>query len=195
MKYKFPREFYIPKGATETAYPEADMVVYTGEFGGKAFAMGFGGKRSKYDFYYTYSSAERRDEAVAKYVAGGVASMKAKAERKAEKNAKMSKPQPYKVGDLLYTSWGYDQTNVDFYEVVGLFGKRGVVIKAIAGEHVEATGPVSEKIKPAPGKFLDEERYPPIRSIVGPDGHVKARYGYYASPISADRAVHHSWGH
>ena len=25
-----------------------------------------------------------------------------------------------KVGDIFYTSWGYDQTNVDYYEVVGL---------------------------------------------------------------------------
>lgn len=24
----------------------------------------------------------------------------------------------FKVGDLLYSAWGYDQTNVDFYEVV-----------------------------------------------------------------------------
>lgn len=25
-----------------------------------------------------------------------------------------------KVGDFFYTSWGYDQTNVDFYKVVGM---------------------------------------------------------------------------
>lgn len=24
----------------------------------------------------------------------------------------------YKVGDILYSSWGYDQTNINFYEVV-----------------------------------------------------------------------------
>ena len=27
------------------------------------------------------------------------------------------------IGDIVYSSWGYDQTNVDFYEVVGKQGK------------------------------------------------------------------------
>jgi hypothetical protein len=29
-----------------------------------------------------------------------------------------------KVGDFFVSSWGYDQTNVDFYKVVGLTAKR-----------------------------------------------------------------------
>ena len=29
-------------------------------------------------------------------------------------------PATVKVGDFFYSSWGYDQTNVDFYKVVGL---------------------------------------------------------------------------
>ena len=27
------------------------------------------------------------------------------------------------IGDIVFSSWGYDQTNVDFYEVVGKQGK------------------------------------------------------------------------
>jgi hypothetical protein len=30
---------------------------------------------------------------------------------------------PYKEGDIFYTSWGYDQTNVDFYQVTEVKGK------------------------------------------------------------------------
>lgn len=26
--------------------------------------------------------------------------------------------EPLKVGDILYSSWGYDQTNIDFYKVI-----------------------------------------------------------------------------
>jgi len=40
-----------------------------------------------------------------------------------------------KVGDILYASWGYDQTNIDFYQVVEVKGKR-VRIKSIAGHLV-----------------------------------------------------------
>ncbi len=33
------------------------------------------------------------------------------------------------VGDIFYTSWGYDQTNIDFYQVVALRGKHTVVVR------------------------------------------------------------------
>lgn len=26
--------------------------------------------------------------------------------------------EPLKVGDIFYSSWGYDQTNIDFYKVL-----------------------------------------------------------------------------
>lgn len=35
-----------------------------------------------------------------------------------------------KIGDILYASWGYDQTNVDFYEVVGIT-KSGASVKVV----------------------------------------------------------------
>lgn len=39
-----------------------------------------------------------------------------------------------KVGDVFYASWGYEQTNIDFFEVVALKGKTQVVIKEVALE-------------------------------------------------------------
>ena len=36
-----------------------------------------------------------------------------------------------KTGDILYTSWGYDQTNIDFYQVVEVVGKASVRIRGI----------------------------------------------------------------
>lgn len=33
------------------------------------------------------------------------------------------------IGDIFYTSWGYDQTNIDFYQVVALRGKHTVVVR------------------------------------------------------------------
>jgi len=40
---------------------------------------------------------------------------------------------PLKVGDVLEASWGYDQTNVDFFQVVALRGKTQCVIREICG--------------------------------------------------------------
>lgn len=39
-----------------------------------------------------------------------------------------------RVGDIYVVSCGYEQTNVDFYEVVALKGKKTVVVREIAGE-------------------------------------------------------------
>lgn len=36
-----------------------------------------------------------------------------------------------KVGDIFYMSWGYEQTNVDFFQVVALKGKTQVIIKEV----------------------------------------------------------------
>ena len=39
-----------------------------------------------------------------------------------------------RVGDIFCASWGYEQTNVNFYEVVALKGKKTAVVREIAGE-------------------------------------------------------------
>lgn len=35
------------------------------------------------------------------------------------------------IGDIYYTEWGYDQTNVDFYQVVQLKGKHTAVLRQL----------------------------------------------------------------
>ena len=36
-----------------------------------------------------------------------------------------------KVGDLFYSSWGYEQTNVDFFQVVALVGESSVRVREV----------------------------------------------------------------
>lgn len=59
---------------------------------------------------------------------------------------------PYALGDVLVSSWGYEQTNIDFYQVVG-FTKSGKSVRLIAieSEQVEVTGFMTEKVRPCPG--------------------------------------------
>lgn len=35
------------------------------------------------------------------------------------------------VGDIFYISWGYDQTNIDFFQVVKVSGKHTITLKAL----------------------------------------------------------------
>jgi hypothetical protein len=63
-----------------------------------------------------------------------------------------------KVGDIFSASWGYDQTNVDFYEVVRLTGA-SVVVRKIASRDVGggAAAQWSGKAVPVPGQYTGEE--------------------------------------
>lgn len=49
------------------------------------------------------------------------------------------------VGDIFYSSWGYEQTNVDFFQVIALKGTTQVIIREVnlAIEKEEATSSMS----------------------------------------------------
>lgn len=53
-----------------------------------------------------------------------------KPEKKAAPKAKANK-YGVKVGDLFYASWGYEQTNVDFFQVVALVGESSVRVREV----------------------------------------------------------------
>lgn len=59
------------------------------------------------------------------------------------------------VGDIFTSSWGYDQTNVDFYEVVRTTPK-SVEIRAIGTRVAQVDSVGNERVEPAPGKFTGE---------------------------------------
>lgn len=74
-----------------------------------------------------------------------------------------------KVGDILSSSWGYDQTNVDFYKVVGLTAKSVKIVK-VGQSIVEQTGWASENVVADPDIVLSEpvtRRFNPARDGYG----------------------------
>ena len=52
-----------------------------------------------------------------------------------------------KVGDILYSSWGYDQTNIEFFKVVKV-SKFSVWIQEIGKEVVKVTGWAHQNVVP-----------------------------------------------
>lgn len=73
----------------------------------------------------------------------------------------------FKVGDILYSSWGYDQTNIDFYEVTAV-GSKSIKIREIEQRVASAT-PGSDMVVPVPGHFKGSE----MLKIVSPRGTVR----------------------
>lgn len=63
-----------------------------------------------------------------------------------------------KVGDISYTSWGYEQTNVNFYQVIRVTAKRATVRK-IKSKIVEQNNMLGGKKLPIKDEFVNEDRY------------------------------------
>jgi hypothetical protein len=88
------------------------------------------------------------------------------------------------VGDILVSSWGYDQTNVDFYEVAAKSGSMATFYK-IDKRVVGGRGEPSEKVVPVPGAW----KGPPLRKKVKPGwrpGTVAIRLTSYSSAYTWD---------
>lgn len=66
------------------------------------------------------------------------------------------------VGDILYSSWGYDQTNIDFYEVRKVTGSM-VVLQQLEDKIVRNDG-YMHYVVPVPGRYKGV----PLRRKFGP---------------------------
>ena len=75
----------------------------------------------------------------------------------------------FQIGSILYASWGYDQTNIDFYEVTKLIGRTTLELREIGQEFISDGSGLSGKTKPIPGNFIGQ----PFRKRVGIHGLVK----------------------
>jgi len=71
------------------------------------------------------------------------------------------------VGTILYTSWGYDQTNVEFFEVIATT-KAMVVLQKI-GTNYSSTGDMTGTVTPNRTSRFEE----PIRRKVSKCGTVR----------------------
>ncbi len=140
------RQSFIPKGSNVSKITLKDglAVVYLYSHNGAGcYAMAFRGSAGKPEFHHSYRSDAERRAHVAAFLKGVLDSQTRKATAKAEKAAWIN---PLKVGEILYTSWGYDQTNTEFYVVTRVSGKR-VWIREIAADY-EQTGFMSGKSWP-----------------------------------------------
>lgn len=113
----------------------------------------------------------------------------------AKRSARAAFVNPYKVGDILHGSWGYDQTNCDFFQVLEV-RPHALKIHKIGGNLVASTGPDSADVVPVKDAFL--ERHQPVWVTI----QIDPRYGHsipspeYGSLSKWDgRPCYSSWGH
>jgi hypothetical protein len=102
-------------------------VVYASECAGQFYARGYLRKATKPRFNYVFRTEEARET----YVKQWVQDLVEREESKKKDRAERKSGHDLKVGDILNTSWGYDQTNVDYFQVVGLKSKTMVYIREV----------------------------------------------------------------
>lgn len=150
MSRRFPpkREYYVSKGARKFSDRQSTAVVYTYEKGGYFQLIGFHGKAQKPDFHYRYPSKERR-EAKAREHFQSIRDREARAI--ADREKRNAEGHGLELGSILRCSWGYDQTNIDYYEVTKLLGRKKVEIREIA-QATSGDG-WTGKCVPLPGEY------------------------------------------
>lgn len=78
-----------------------------------------------------------------------------------------------KIGDIFHYSWGYEQTNANYFQVVALKGTKQVVIREISYEIAETTGLDSYKVRPCKdvflknGQFIDDNEKGAVKQVKG----------------------------
>jgi len=130
---------YIPQGMVEFKpsigeYPKHLCEVWVDLQ--KNTAIFYKGKSSKYVWYNRFRTADDMKEKIIKTITSLMAWEDKKVQRKEERKA----PHTLKVGDILYTSWGYDQTNIDYYQVTKIVSDKTVEIREISSRITSSEG-------------------------------------------------------
>lgn len=166
--------------------------------------MSSGKNKGLYKFlngYYFHSEDERR-----LWIESKLESLAKERNRKAElvaknKAAREGMVNPYKVGQLLYESWGWEQTNIDFYEVVEVKAK-SVIVRPISGEMVpeqpKGYSSMSAMVRPIAGSFNGEAFLKPVKFYINQVGELNfflpgVHRGHLNNYDKAENGVYSSW--
>ncbi len=150
---EYYKEYY--KLYKEIGDPKIEIYEREGE-NEKVYGAAFFGKSTKPAWHYVFNSREEMinyshewiDSKIKNYVYWENL-------KKQKKETRAKEIEVIKEGDILYNSWGYDQTNIDYYLVVGKKNKI-FFIRELAQKR-EYTGYMSGNCVPDKEKFADEK--------------------------------------
>lgn len=115
---------------TREGMPGYEVFFYTRN--GTPYAYAYRGRRLKADYHNSYRNEEDRQ----KHADRWFAAFQDRAKHETARKELQAQPNPIKEGQIFVYSWGFEQTQVDFFQVVGVKGK-SVVIRPIGYETVD----------------------------------------------------------
>ena len=134
-RLRLDREFYEPKIYQQKLdHAELKLVIYIVD---DKHALGFKGKQTRPVFNYLFVSRQRMKDFIDRFIASERLSLERHKAFQASK--KIPALRKYLEGYVVVHSWGYDQTNIDFYKITKRSGSF-IWLKKMTSEVVKDTG-------------------------------------------------------
>ena len=121
---------------------------------GKFIGVGYWGKSKKSFFYSLFNDMAELEIKIARFEGQLIEREKVAIDRRnAQKLRNKAFKESIKVGSILCDSWGYEQTNVEFYEVLTMKGAT-ITLKELSHENIkDSEGFMCSRVKPFTGEF------------------------------------------
>lgn len=181
---------FIPPGSCAVRSKISPAVVYLSGQPDRLMAIGYYGKAINPSFHFRFKSEVNRAKYVGDWIRSKDASVAAKVVRKEAEKAKRAEGHKLKPGSILRSSWGYEQSNVDYYQVIELVGAQSVKIREIgssdvSGDEDKAMGDRGYCV-PVPDAFLVDAPEMVKRVVSSGDG---VRISSYAAAFLVEPVV------
>jgi hypothetical protein len=145
------KQRFIPSEAVKVTDKQSDAVAYLYEMRGNPCAVAYVGKQTKPAIFARFLDTQRRERAIQDLFSSRQSALTYKAARKAQD----SKPHGFQLGHILMSSWGYEQTNINWFEITKIIGDRMIEIRPI-GAVVDYTGDMSGTCTPRAGDYIGD---------------------------------------
>ena len=175
-------ERWIPSGSTAIERPDLPAVVYVKGL----TAIAYGGKRNNHDWYHRFVTEKRMREHIADYFRNLEGHKEFMEERKRQRAGYRH---DYQVGDILHGSWGYDQTNNVFVQVVRVVSEKSIAVRPIAHTLTQFTQAMAGYVMPIKDKFTGPEY---VRQV-GSGGSINGEARYVSLSRWNGQPCYESW--
>lgn len=148
---------YRPTGLNETITDQYGIEVYYSI--DKLQAIFYAGRSTKKWWWYNFTSIDRMITRIYESIDRHIQrenekKEKKEIEKKAFENFKAS--DYYAIGDIVVNTWGYEQTNVEFYQVIEVLNKK-IRVREICQNTVKCVGAMSSEVMPDRDNFYNDK--------------------------------------
>lgn len=163
----------------EQATEEGGLKILRRGVGGKISVLIWQPKAIKPCANYLFPNEERREAFIARQIEGLKTHRQMIDDRKKSRAGTAEDVAKVQVGSIFHNSWGYEQTNCDFYQVISMSG-RHVTLREIASETVPGSeGYMRCSLVAVKDQFMEKAK--PFTKLVQfsrGQPHVSMRHGW-----------------